>query len=43
MTDLYQRFKNRMKNSGINSERLLIVFWQVALLALLITAWEIKI
>ena len=40
MADSYQRLKNRMKNSGINTDRLLIVFWQVALLALLITAWE---
>jgi NitT/TauT family transport system permease protein len=40
MTELYQRVKNRLGNSGINTERLLIVFWQVALLAFLITAWE---
>ena len=40
MTELYQRVKARLGNSGINTERLLIVFWQVALLVVLIALWE---
>jgi len=40
MTELYQRVKTRLGNSGINTERLLIVFWQVALLVVLIALWE---